>query len=387
MECPHCHHKCKVVYECRECAAQYCRRCSSAVESIAAELIAVPIIEGPLCPLCEKGRGSIIAEEGSLKDTESRGSGNSERIETNADSASSSSSESESGFAKIIGWVIGVVIIILVVVWLAVNIVLPIVLLNSALALTILAVFIKQRKTLFATFALIGGCYMILDVVNGWFSANFVNNVVKNPQWLTGFVYLNAAAVGLSTWLLIEPQWAKAKAAEPYSKQRDNLWLGAVVALVAVAGASLPLVYHNVRNPFSVAAAETITRPDNGVTGQTTTPQPTSPNTTNEGHEFVGTWSVHKVISRPVVDTRTNLTTGKWTETVEPTPLEWSMKIERVGRAFRISGGGREVVARYDGGRLVVDRTDGLTAAVTMIDKSSLRWDFPDDLIVLRRRP
>ncbi|MCX5822246.1 MAG: hypothetical protein NTY00_10080 [Deltaproteobacteria bacterium] len=322
-----------------------------------------------------------------MKDTESRGSGNSERIETNADSASSSSSESESGFAKIIGWVIGVVIIILVVVWLAVNIVLPIVLLNSALALTILAVFIKQRKTLFATFALIGGCYMILDVVNGWFSANFVNNVVKNPQWLTGFVYLNAAAVGLSTWLLIEPQWAKAKAAEPYSKQRDNLWLGAVVALVAVAGASLPLVYHNVRNPFSVAAAETITRPDNGVTGQTTTPQPTSPNTTNEGHEFVGTWSVHKVISRPVVDTRTNLTTGKWTETVEPTPLEWSMKIERVGRAFRISGGGREVVARYDGGRLVVDRTDGLTAAVTMIDKSSLRWDFPDDLIVLRRRP
>jgi hypothetical protein len=114
--------------------------------------------------------------------------------------------------------------------------------------------------------------------------------------------------------------------------------------------------------------------------------EPTS-NTTNEGQEFVGTWSVHAVISRPVVDPRTNLVTGKWTETVDPTPLEWSMKIEREGRAFRISGGGREVVARYDGGRLVVDRTDGLTAAVTMIDASSLRWDFPDDLIVLRRRP
>lgn len=120
MECPHCHHKCEEVYECRECAALYCSRCKGYVGNPISALFddtVVMRLEGPLCPLCEKGRGSVIAEDSSLKDTEHRGSGTSERIETNTDSSSSSSSESggDSDWSGL-GCLVALVIIISVVV-------------------------------------------------------------------------------------------------------------------------------------------------------------------------------------------------------------------------------------------------------------------------------
>lgn len=162
------------------------------------------------------------------------------------------SSDSSSSDGSGLAWLVGGVIVVIVVIWLAVNVVLPVTLLNSALALTILALFdFRQRKTLFAALALVGGCYMLLDIVNGWFSVNFVNNVVKDPNWIRGFAYINAAAIGLSTWFLVQPIWAKARLIETSDKRKSIILTGASILLVAIATTSVPIVYHSVQNPFT----------------------------------------------------------------------------------------------------------------------------------------
>ncbi len=161
-----------------------------------------------------------------------------------------SSSSGDSGCGVIIGWLIGIIIAVVIAIWLAVNIVLPVALLNSALALTILALCYKERKTLFASLALVGGCYMLIDISNGWFSANFVNNVVGNPVWITCFVYLNAAAIGLSVWFLVQPIWANAKKIDASDKKKSLLLMGVSILLVASATSTIPLVYHRIQNPF-----------------------------------------------------------------------------------------------------------------------------------------
>jgi hypothetical protein len=149
-----------------------------------------------------------------------------------------------------IAWLVGIGIVVFVVVWLAVNVVLPVALLNSALALTVLAFIFKKYKTLFASLALIGGGYMLLDITNGWLSVNFVEKVVKNPDWISAFVYINAAALGLCAWLLIQPIWLKTEQMEPTEKRKSLLLKVALILLVAIATAVAPVIYHSVRNPF-----------------------------------------------------------------------------------------------------------------------------------------
>ena len=114
-------------------------------------------------------------------------------------------------FGKMLGYLIVGIIILAIVLWLLQNIVLPIILLNSALILTIIALFIKKQRTLFALSAMFGGGYMISDILNHWFSANFVENVVKNPAWISGIVYVNSAAIVLSAWFLVQPILSNAK--------------------------------------------------------------------------------------------------------------------------------------------------------------------------------
>lgn len=160
------------------------------------------------------------------------------------------SSSSDNGCAQVIGWIVGVVIVVAAIVWLAVNIVLPIVLLNSALILTVSTMFYKPRKTLLAWLALIGGCYMILDITYGWFSINFVNKIVKDPTWLTGFVYINAAAVGVSTWLLIRPPWLRATADRTFVKRQEILVHAAFVILLCVPTVLVLVSYYGLGNPF-----------------------------------------------------------------------------------------------------------------------------------------
>jgi hypothetical protein len=60
MTCPNCHNECSGIYECRLCDAQYCKQCSSAAEPISAELIGLPLADGPICPVCQDGRGNPI---------------------------------------------------------------------------------------------------------------------------------------------------------------------------------------------------------------------------------------------------------------------------------------------------------------------------------------
>jgi len=175
----------------------------------------------------------------------------SSRSSPRQETESYSSSSDENGCAKIIGWLIGIVIVVFAVIWLAVNIVLPVALLNSALALTILALCFKKHKILFAGLALVGGCYMLMDILNGWFSANFVNKVVKDPAWISGFAYINAAAIGLSSWLLVQPIWSNAIQIRASDKRKSIMLMSISIFLVAIATITIPTVYHSIQNPFA----------------------------------------------------------------------------------------------------------------------------------------
>lgn len=160
------------------------------------------------------------------------------------------STSDESGCATMIGWLVGIGLVIFVVVWLAVNVVLPVALLNSALALVVLAFVFKKYKTLFASLALVGGGYMLLDITNGWLSVNFVEKVVKNPDWISAFVYINSAAIAYCVWLLVQPLWIKTVQIEPTEKKKSLILKGALILLIALATAVAPIIYHSIQNPF-----------------------------------------------------------------------------------------------------------------------------------------
>lgn len=169
---------------------------------------------------------------------------------TNTTTQTSSPSSDESGCATMIAWLVGIGIAVFVVVWLAVNVVLPVALLNSALALVVLSFIFKKYKTLFASLALVGGGYMLLDITNGWLSVNFVEKVVKNPDWISAFVYLNSAAIGLSTWFLVEPLWTKAKHLATSENQKRIILMSTSILLVVIATISVPILYNTIQNPF-----------------------------------------------------------------------------------------------------------------------------------------
>ena len=161
-----------------------------------------------------------------------------------------SSSSEDSGLTSLIAWLIGVAIVVFIVVWLAVNIVLPVILLNSALILTILVTFFRQRKKLFAALGLVGGGYMIIDIINGWFSANFVDNVVKNPEWISAFVYINAIAMGFCVWILIQPIWTNAKLIRDSNKSKSIVAFTSSILLITIISFSTPILYHSIGNAF-----------------------------------------------------------------------------------------------------------------------------------------
>lgn len=151
----------------------------------------------------------------------------------------------------IIGRLIGVIVVVAGIIWLAVNIVLPIVVLNSALAFTILAVVKKSSRTVFVVIALIGGCYLIVDILNGWLSLKLVNNIVKDKSWITAFVFINSAAIGLCTWFLVYPLWKKARLYEATENQKRIILMSSSVIIEIIAVASLPVLYKTIQNPFS----------------------------------------------------------------------------------------------------------------------------------------
>lgn len=158
----------------------------------------------------------------------------------------------ESAYTTIISWLIGVGIIVFVILWLAINVFLPIALLNSALLLTFLALIKKENRTILSVLALIGGGYMIIDIMNCWLSTNFVNNVVKNAKWISSFVYINSIAIGLSTWFLVSPIIRKAKQLAANERSKRNILVGTSILLVIIASLLIPILYNTVKNQFSL---------------------------------------------------------------------------------------------------------------------------------------
>lgn len=148
-------------------------------------------------------------------------------------------STSETGCGQVIAVLIGIGIVVAVAIWLLANVVLPIALLNSAAILTICALAVRTRRVVFASLAFVGAGYMLLDISSGWFSANFVTRVVHSSSWLTAFVYINAAAAGLSAWVLLEPAHRRA-----VSDRRVTASF-AVIAAIMIPMVVLPLIYHS----------------------------------------------------------------------------------------------------------------------------------------------
>ena len=185
--------------------------------------------------------------------------GSSSSKKTYETTQSSSTSSNQSGCINAIAWLVGIGVAVFVAIWLAVNVVLPIVLLNSALVLAVLSFVFKKYRTLFASLAILGGGYMLLDITNGWLSVNFVEEVVKNPNWITAFVYINAAAIGLCVWLLIQPIWLKSEQLKPAHKRKSLLLKGVLILLIAIATYLAPVFYHVVQNPFISKKAKLVT--------------------------------------------------------------------------------------------------------------------------------
>lgn len=167
-----------------------------------------------------------------------------------SEDSSNNESSTEKGCAKIIAWIVGIGLAAYLVIWLAINVVLPIALLNSALILTILSFVFKKQKTLFASLSLVGGVYMLLDATNGWFSANFVEDIVKDPVWISAFIYINAAAIGLSVWSLIKPVWMRTEKIDSTDKRKPLILKGLIIVAIFIATAIAPLIYHVVHNRF-----------------------------------------------------------------------------------------------------------------------------------------
>jgi hypothetical protein len=90
-----------------------------------------------------------------------------------------------------------------------------------------------------------------MDFINGWFSANFVNNVVKDPVWISGFAYINAAAIGLSSWFLVQPIWSNAIQIGASDKRKSIILMSISILLVAIATITIPIVYRSIQNPFT----------------------------------------------------------------------------------------------------------------------------------------
>jgi hypothetical protein len=167
----------------------------------------------------------------------------------------------------VIGGLIGIAILVAVVIWLLANVVLPLVLLNSALIFAILALTVKDHKPVFASLTLVGASYMLFDISNGWLSANFVNNVIKTPEWLTAFVYINAVALGVSMCMLVQPLFQKAAAVGASNKRNGVLLSIAAGALVGAPIVLLPVIHHVVGTPFSNRSVAT---PMSSTTSETT---------------------------------------------------------------------------------------------------------------------
>lgn len=195
---------------------------------------------------------------GRYTETTGKGWSGASRREEVTESGSSSSS---SGCGPVAGVLLAIAAVVVIIVWLAVNIVLPVVLLNSALILTILAIAFKPQRTLFAALAIAGAAYMLLDVGNGWFSALFVSNVVKDPVWLTVFAYLCGAALGVSAWLLARPLWDEGVRIRDTNQPRAILLVSGVICLVGLGPLLVAGIYNLLPLPAPVETARGTTSP------------------------------------------------------------------------------------------------------------------------------
>lgn len=165
---------------------------------------------------------------------------------SSSSSSSSSSDDSDPDNLKLIGGIIAlgaIAVVLYVVYWLAVNLVLPVVLLNSALLLVIWAAISVRNRIVLAALAFVGAAYMLFDIAQGWFSASFINNVVGDPFWVDIIVWINAGALGFAVWFLTRKLWSDAQAEDAKQIGQGTKLRALVIIAVAIPVIVVPVIH------------------------------------------------------------------------------------------------------------------------------------------------
>lgn len=213
--------------------------------------------------------------------------------------------------------------------WLTVNLVLPLLLLNSALWLVVWAAFSKQRRVVLSIVAFAGGLYMLYDISRNWLSGNFVENVVRDAFWIDLFVWVNAAALGVAAWFLTSKLWKDARAAMTQNPSNSKVVMGVVISAIALPLVLFPLIHH------------VYLKPDHGVpvTMDGNTVQLSHPRVTTTTQQHTPT---QQPTNTPITETR--ILTGHFTQaSSRPLTAEELSVMDRANlRIMR-----NEIFARY----------------------------------------
>ena len=159
-----------------------------------------------VCPHCH-GTGQCQTCGGTGYIYENRESGSSNE----SSSGGGSSGGDETGCGSVLVFLGLAVAAIVIAIWLAVNVVLPVLALNSVTILVILGVlYPKWRKIAFAG-AVVGSGYVIFDILNCWLACLFVNRVVQTWIVIDIFKIVDSISLGYVAWVVTEPLREKGK--------------------------------------------------------------------------------------------------------------------------------------------------------------------------------
>lgn len=135
---------------------------------------------------------------------------------------------------------------VFVVVWLAVNIILPLVILSLPIGFAICSLSVSKWRRHFSYASIIGVIIMLWDISVGGLSANLVNNVLKDPVWITGFVYFGTASVALSLYFLCLPLVQYAQQIAKADQAKGMAFMVGIIVCCLLCVSLIPLQYHGV---------------------------------------------------------------------------------------------------------------------------------------------
>lgn len=87
---------------------------------------------------------------------------------------------------------------------------------------------------------------MLWDISVSGLSSNLISNVLKNPDWLTGFVYLGTISVALCLYFISQPMLAKAQLVSRTDKTKGTVFKIGIIVFCGICVCLIPLQYHGI---------------------------------------------------------------------------------------------------------------------------------------------